>query len=1010
MPIICETCSVTLTSASDQALHIAGKKHKRNEAAQATSQSTRNGAPPQSTRARSTGRGARANPAAPTSSRPQGLNTTGQGHHPNPFGPNARRGNRALRPPQLPRPPFPNHGFAPNRDSTPPSRGTPGRGRGRGRGGFPRGRGRGAPAGSRAPPPPPPRETNNAGPMPMPMPPPLPIRSDYAIDFGVIPNMEPTRQRGTYDLVIYETTLTNDPMVRIVPIKPSRKYSVKGFTYLGSSLSYSNERGQSYVLSFEFNPEAVTRGVHVVRVIVDFTPAGRRAAHKTMRLRAIIGSPEDHQTLQPVKPFEPMKREELRDDWHKTRLIQDKPTQHTLDFKRLGYYDVPNEFWNLAQGFVDREADARIHLQSLLPHELNVRTYKQHWSHLLWHEEIAMCNQLKQYDMKRSTITQLPTGKYSLNVPGLEEKRPSVIVSDLVAIRKPALNPNSKTPVYGGFVTEVQRSDVIMQLHGEFPHVVNQEWEVRFTVNRLVLRRMHDAISKTTSGSERLVFPGESHKKRRVPLPPRLSIDRRFDSNERQRQAVEQIVGLGPGDIPFIIFGPPGTGKTTVVVEAIHQVAKNQPESRLLVCAPSNSAADILATRLAQVYPRSQLLRLNAPTRSFDALPVGLRKYSALESDGRTFTAPSKEDLMKFRIVVSTCFYASVPNAMGIENHFTHVFVDEAGHASEPEIMIPILQNASPTTNVILSGDPKQLGPIIQSKACNALGMSVSYLDRMVNRLVYRIETGDYSGSNIVKLLQNYRNHPAILHFSNTVFYRRELQACADPVMLSRLTRFHKLPRPGFPVIFHSICGENQREGKSPSYFNVDEATLVKHYVKALIDEGKYGLNANSIGVITPYRQQCVKIRQLLNKVGYGGVEVKVTEDWQGQERRVIIISTVRSDPELLEEGALKFLGFVTSPRRTNVALTRAQALVIVIGNGPVLLLDPFWNSFIRYVHSSGGCTGDDLEGFIQPQGEYRPGIFEDMRRENQEYMDEIDQDDIWDALRDASQGWDPRN
>jgi helicase MOV-10 len=98
-------------------------------------------------------------------------------------------------------------------------------------------------------------------------------------------------------------------------------------------------------------------------------------------------------------------------------------------------------------------------------------------------------------------------------------------------------------------------------------------------------------------------------------------------------------------------------------------------------------------------------LRLNAPTRSYDALTVGLRKYSVLESDGRTFTAPSEDKLKGFKIVVSTCFYASVPRALKIENHFTHIFVDEAGHASEPEIMIPILQNASPTTNVILSGD-----------------------------------------------------------------------------------------------------------------------------------------------------------------------------------------------------------------------------------------------------------------------------------------------------------------
>ncbi|KAL5639246.1 hypothetical protein ACGC1H_006676 [Rhizoctonia solani] len=997
MPILCEICSVTLSGPVVQAAHIAGRRHRANAVAQGTNQPPSAGATPRSTQQRSTGRGAPRTPAAPTSSRPQGFNATDPNQSPNTRGHTARRGRGAPRPqPQT-------HGSVPNslhvdRSGTPPQRGI----RGRGRGGY-RGRGRGAPAGSRAPPP---RETNNAGTGPRP----LPIRRDYAVDFGVIPNMAPARQQGTCDLYIPEAGLTRGPTIRIVPIKPSRKLSVNGFSFLESSLSEENENWQRYALKFEFNPEAVTRGVHVVRVIVKYTPSGGRSDQKYLKLRAIIGSPEDHETLQPSTPFEPMSREELKDDWHRTRLIQDKPTQHTLDFRRLGYYDVPQEFWKQAQGFIEREADAEIHLRSLLPHQLNVRTYKQHWSHLLWHEEIAMCNQLKQYDMKRTTIDQLPSGKYSLHVPGLEEKRPSVIVSDLVAIRKSGLNPNSRAPVYGGYVTEVQRSDVIMQLHGEFPHVVNQEWETRFTVNRLVLRRMHDAISKATVESERLLFPEESHKKPRASLSTRLSIDRNISTNERQKLAVEQIVALGPGDIPFIIFGPPGTGKTTVVVEAIHQVVKTHPESHILVCAPSNSAADLLATRLAKVYPQSQLLRLNAPTRSFDALPVVLRKYSALESNGKTFTAPSTDQLKKFRIVVSTCFYASVPIALGIENHFTHVFVDEAGHASESEIMIPILQNASPTTNVIISGDPKQLGPIIQSKACNKLGMSVSFLERMTQRTVYRIESGGHSGSNIVKLLQNYRNHPAILRFSNIVFYGGELQACADPVVWSRLMQFHQLPKPGFPIIFHSICGENQREGKSPSYFNIDEATLVKHYVRALIDEGSYGLNGNLIGVIAPYRQQCVKIRQLLNRVGYGNVEVKVTEDWQGQEKRVIIISTVRSDPELLEEGALKFLGFVTSPRRTNVALTRAQALVIVIGNGPVLLLDPYWNSFIRYVYASGGCTGDGLQGFIQPQGDYGSGIFDDMRRENEDYMDRIDQDGSWDALRSASQSWDSRN
>jgi helicase MOV-10 len=130
--------------------------------------------------------------------------------------------------------------------------------------------------------------------------------------------------------------------------------------------------------------------------------------------------------------------------------------------------------------------------------------------------------------------------------------RPSVIVTDLIAIRKPGL----RKPVYGGYVTEVQKSDVILQLHDTFSGITGQLWDTRFTVNRLVLRRMHDAVATAGPDSNRILFPEPLHQKSRVTPLPRLSLDRRVNSNPRQRLAVEQIVSLSPGDIPFVIFGP----------------------------------------------------------------------------------------------------------------------------------------------------------------------------------------------------------------------------------------------------------------------------------------------------------------------------------------------------------------------------------------------------------------------------------------------------------------------
>lgn len=205
----------------------------------------------------------------------------------------------------------------------------------------------------------------------------------------------------------------------------------------------------------------------------------------------------------------------------------------------------------------------------------------------------------------------------------------------------------------------------------------------------------------------------------------------------------------------------PGTGKTVVLVEAIRQILTNQPDAKILACAPSNSAADIIAERLGRFLSKRQLFRMNAPTRQKDTLRSQLLDFSRLNPDG-TFYVPRKEELMTFRVVVSTCVSASVMYGIGMENgHFTHIFADEAGQASEPEgrfaavsssrvrviteilgcflpvVMVPVKMNAGPNTRVILAGDPKQLGPITRSPVAQRLGLDTSWLDRLMAMPVY---------------------------------------------------------------------------------------------------------------------------------------------------------------------------------------------------------------------------------------------------------------------------------
>lgn len=128
---------------------------------------------------------------------------------------------------------------------------------------------------------------------------------------------------------------------------------------------------------------------------------------------------------------------------------------------------------------------------------------------------------------------------------------------------------------------------------------------------------------------------------------------------------------------------------------------------------------------------------MNAPSRMQSALSKTLEPFSR-KNDHGTFYIPAKEELMKFRVIVSTCVSASVPYGIGVpRGHFTHIFVDEAGQAAEPESMIPIKTMADNQTNVILSGDPKQLGPIVRSDLALSLKLGVSYLDRLCEMDMY---------------------------------------------------------------------------------------------------------------------------------------------------------------------------------------------------------------------------------------------------------------------------------
>jgi helicase MOV-10 len=239
-----------------------------------------------------------------------------------------------------------------------------------------------------------------------------------------------------------------------------------------------------------------------------------------------------------------------------------------------------------------------------------------------------------------------------------------------------------------------------------------------------------------------------------------------------------------------------------------------------------------------------------------------------------------------------------------------------------------------------------------------SLGLELSYIERLMK--IGGCDEGEESPSNVVKLTKNFRSHNSILKYPNERFYKGELQQCGDPKVINAYVGSSQLVSKRFPIVFHAIVGKDDREASSPSFFNIDEILQVKAYVSSLKADRNTRSTDDDIGVISPYYAQCKKIRTALRGVA-DEVKVGSVEEFQGQERKVIIVSTVRSSREFIEYDLKHTLGFVANPRRFNVAITRAKALLIVVGDPSVLGLDPLWRSFLNFVHLNGGWRGVEV-------------------------------------------------
>ncbi|CAA7269336.1 unnamed protein product [Cyclocybe aegerita] len=678
----------------------------------------------------------------------------------------------------------------------------------------------------------------------------------------------------------------------------------------------------------------------------------------TRTLKAVVGNQAEHEALMPRTPYTPRRRTTQKPMLELVEGIK-PPALHAIPYiGRLPVANIPSQLQGILSGSQSTTKLVDQIRRVFMPNVLDSDTYGRHHKTLLWIEEFKMEQDLERYDILDATLAR-HNNYYYLTVPGLAEKRPSVLVGDRIFVQEQGATDGRW---FEGHVHVLRQAEVGLRFHGSFGrYSEGRHFHVRFKLNRIPVRRQHQAMD-TAFTEERVLFPLNGHfSSAHVPNPCDASLNlynKLIGGNPPQLQAVVSIVSSPRGSPPFVVFGPPGTGKTITIVEAIKQLLHKNPTTRILACAPSNSAADLIASRLRGTLGVDELFRFYAPSRFKNQVPDELQPYTYTQGDGH-FSVPIMPRMRRFRVIVSTCVSASFAAGIGMpRGHFSHIFIDEAGQATEPEAFVSIKMMADPQTNIVLSGDPKQLGPIIRSGVARALGLETSYLERLMNRDAYSVPIGH--GKSVVKLTKNFRSHNAILRFPNEKFYENDLQPCANPSVIDCYLNSPYLPSKKFPVVFHAVPGKDDREASSPSFFNIDEVLQVKDYVQRLKEDRRFRTADSDIGIVAPYHAQCLKLRTSLRSVA-DGIKVGSVEEFQGQERKVIIISTVRSSKEFVEYDLRHTLGFVANPRRFNVAVTRAQALLIVVGDPNVLGLDPLWRSFLNYIYSNGGWTGPDI-------------------------------------------------
>lgn len=439
--------------------------------------------------------------------------------------------------------------------------------------------------------------------------------------------------------------------------------------------------------------------------------------------------------------------------------------------------------------------------------------------------------------------------------------------------------------------------------------------------------------------------------------------------NHTQEEAVNRV--LWAKDVA-VVHGPPGTGKTTTLVEAIYETLRR--ENQVLVCAQSNIAVDWISEKL--VDRGINVLRIGNPTRvndkmlsftyerRFEAHPdyemlwsirKAIRELRAHRKRGdekyHQKIERLKERATELEVRINAQLFGEARviacTLVGSANHllegqkFGTLFIDEAAQALEAACWIPIRR----VSRVVLAGDHCQLPPTVKSIAALKGGLGKTLMERIVE-----------NKPEVVTLLKmQYRMNEEIMRFSSDWFYGNMVESAPEVKYRSILdfdipmtwidTSKFEIPEDS------NVSFKEQFVGESFGRINKAEAELTLLTLETYFNKiGKQRIldERLDVGIISPYRAQVQYLRRQIKKKEWAKpyrqlISVNTVDGFQGQERDIILISLVRAN----DDGQI---GFLRDLRRMNVAITRARMKLIILGDASTMTQHPFYRKLYNYI------------------------------------------------------------